>query len=109
MVFWITKRGMGTQAIIIDDEDWPRVKEYTWRIRRERPTGDLRVFTRLSTREIRLDQFILKIEKMPRLADIIRKDDNLLDFRKENLLYIGPPLEQWNKNKTRKRSKENAV
>ena len=109
MVFWITKRGTGTQAVIIDDEDWPRVKEYTWRIRRERPNGDLRVFTRLSTREIRLDQFILKIEKMPRLADIIHKDDNMLNSRKENLLYIGQSLENWNEIQERKKEKENAL
>lgn len=115
MVFWITKKGIGTQAVTIDDEDWPRVKEYTWHIRRERPCLDLRVFTRIAvkgqehTTELRLDQLILGIKKMPRLADIIHKDDNMLNSRKENLLYIGQSLENWNEIQERKKEKENAL
>lgn len=108
MVFWITKKGLGTQAVAVDDEDWPRVQNYTWYIRREKPNLDLRVFTRIPadglkhTTELRLDQFILGIEKMPRLADIIHKDDNLLNCRKENLLFIGQTPEQWREIRKRK-------
>lgn len=95
MVFVVASKKYGAKTVFIDDEDWPRVKEYTWSIKREKPSTALIVVAKKyvgmnQTRQIRLDQFVLKIEKMSwRNAFIIHKDENNMNCRKENLRFFG--------------------
>ena len=95
MVFKVTSKKYGAKMVFIDDEDWARVKEYTWSIKREKPSTTLIIVAQKQlgmnrTRQIRLDQFVLKIEKMSwRNAFIIHKDENDMNCRKENLRFFG--------------------
>lgn len=95
MVFEIKSKKYGMKRVFIDDEDWPRVKEYTWSIKRAKPSTALIIVAQKHlgmnrTRRLRLDQFVLKIEKMSwQNAFIIHKDENDMNCRKENLRFFG--------------------
>ena len=95
MVFEIKTKRYGTKTVFIDDEDWPHVKAHTWRIKREKQSNTLIIVAKKHTglnrtHQLRLDQFVLKIEKMSwRNAFIIHKDENDMNCRKENLRFFG--------------------
>ncbi len=99
MVFIVKSKRFGDQVVTIDDCDREKVAEYHWSVRCEKSTLNLLIVSRVhvgfkKTTEVRLDQLILGITKMPRLADILHRDDNPMNFRKDNLRYFGKELEE---------------
>jgi len=99
MVFIVKSKRFGDQVVTIDDCDREKVAEYHWSVRCEKSTLNLLIVSRVhvgfkKTKSIRLDQLILGIKKMPRLADIIHRDGNPMNFHKENLRYFGKRLEE---------------
>lgn len=98
MVFIVKSKRYGDQVVTIDDEDRARVNAYHWSVRCEKSPINLLIVSRINvgfkkTAEVRLDQVILGIKKMPRLADIIHRDENPMNHCKDNLRYFGKKLE----------------
>lgn len=98
LVFIVKSKRYGDQVVTIDDRDQTKVNEYHWSVTCEKSALNLLIVSRFyvgvkKTRSIRLDQLILGIKKMPRLADIIHRDGDPMNFRRDNLRYIGKKLE----------------
>lgn len=99
MVFIVKSKKFGDQVVTIDDEDRARVNAYHWSVRCEKSALNLLIVSRFyvgfkKTKSIRLDQLILGIKKMPRLADIIHRDGDPMNFQRANLRYIGKEPEE---------------
>jgi hypothetical protein len=88
MVFTVKSKKYNNQTVIIDDEDWLRVKEYTWYLSPARGEVSPFIFTLVwggkhKTRKLKLHSFIM--QDTPDQTDVGHKDGNFLNNRKANL------------------------
>lgn len=89
MVFVVKSRKYGNKTVIIDDEDWPRVSEYTWHYAPEKKGRDAFIFTSVwggpggKKKQLKLQRFIMR--HIPERTDVGHFDENSLNNKKENL------------------------
>ena len=88
VVFNVHNRKDGNVTVLIDAEDWPRVREYTWYIARKRGEIDAIVTNtwggpKHKTKCLKLHRLIM--QDVPAGADVAHRDGNPLNNRKYNL------------------------
>ena len=104
---FIESKKYGNKEVLIDTEDWERVKEYKWSINRNVRAKRKEVFYIVSTsnaatrdykRGVKLHRVILDCHDLSNVVDHI-STDSTLDNRKSNLRITTRQENKWNRGK----------
>lgn len=95
--FKIKNRKYGEFKVLVDNEDFKLVSEFTWYIERQKG-NKFRVSTRIKNKIVRIHRFILNVTNSNLQIDHI--DGNPLNNQKNNLRICNNKENSRNKNKT---------